>query len=131
LSAPHLTAGDRQQALAALAKASASKDLLERAELHWEFHRLLYAKCGRPRLLAQISNLHLGINRYLLPIWSTHGLSEHWDESHEQIVNALARGKVQQAMKIVVEQIGDSCTRVLSALQSTDPPPQRKGKLHA
>ncbi len=121
-SATSLTAGDYEQALAALKKASATQDLLERAALHWEFHRVLYARCNRPRLIAQIANLHLSINRYVLPMWSRHGLSDHWDQSHVDIVDALRAGDVAHAQRIVVDQIEAARDRVLHALRLAKTP---------
>ena len=93
-----------------------SSDLLQRAGLHWEFHRILYSKCERPRVIAQITNLHLSINRYLLPMWSHFGLSEHWDESHEDIVDALRSRRFAAAKKIIGDQIHESRQRVMSAI---------------
>lgn len=119
-SAPELTEQDYTHALAALSKAAVTKDLLERAALHWEFHRILYARCKRPRLINQIANLHLSINRYLLPLWSRHGLSDHWDQSHVDIVEKLRAGDVAEAKNIVVAQIEESRERVLHALRATN-----------
>lgn len=116
LSAPNLSETDFSEALSALKRSANSSDLLERAALHWEFHRILYAKCGRPRVVAQIGNLHLSINRYLLPMWSHYGLSDHWDQSHEEIVAAIRSGSIAAAKKIVVEQIHESQQRILNAM---------------
>ena len=115
-SAPNLTEGDLKQALSALKRSSKTKDLMERASLHWDFHRILYSKCGRPRLIAQVAHLHLGINRYMMPMWTRHGLSEDWDESHEGIVEAIRTGRIDAAKRIVVDQIVDAQHRVLGAI---------------
>jgi len=120
-SAPLLEPADYDLAIAALHSSAASTDLLERAALHWEFHRVLYAKCQRPRLIAQIANLHLSINRYLLPMWSQHGLTEDWDQSHMDILDAVRSGDIERAQRIVVEQIHESRDRILAAIARTKP----------
>jgi DNA-binding GntR family transcriptional regulator len=121
-SAPHLGPQDFSQALEALRKSAKSTDLLERASLHWEFHRILYSKCDRPRLIAQIAHLHLSINRYILPMWSRFGLSDDWDQSHEDIVDAIRANRIDTAKQIVVDQIHESRQRVLSAIARTRTP---------
>jgi len=122
-SLPHLGAEDYDSALLTLREAASSSSPIQRAHLHWQFHRTLYAKCGRPRLLSAIERLHLSINRYVLPIWADYGLSEHWDESHVDIVNALRSGDLAAAQKMVVDQIYEAEERVLIHLN-----PMIKGK---
>lgn len=114
-SAPHLTGPDFERAAAAL-KRSSTSDVLERAALHWEFHRILYSRCNMPRLIAQIAGLHLCVNRYVLSAWSSEGVSEHWDESHGQILDALKLGNAALANKIIIQQIEEASQRVLQKL---------------
>ncbi|MEJ2459029.1 MAG: FCD domain-containing protein, partial [Novosphingobium sp.] len=70
------------------------------AALHWEFHNRLYARAGRARLLSQISQLQIAINRYVLPVWQSVGLSEDWDDSHLAILNAVRTGDVTSAAQM-------------------------------
>jgi DNA-binding GntR family transcriptional regulator len=117
-SAPHLTEADFKHAEATLRRAAASVEPAERAGLHWDFHRTLYARCGRPRLIAEIGSLYVSINRYLLPMWSAVGLSPDWDESHLDIVVALREGKVKKAKRLVVDQIIEAQERIVAELKS-------------
>ena len=115
-SAPRLTAADLQYSEAVLAKAAKATDPLDRADLHWEFHRSLYKRAERPRLLAQIANLYQGINRYLLPAWANSGLSSDWVDSHLLIVAALRDGNIDEASRLIVDQTNASTRRVQAYL---------------
>lgn len=118
MSAPHLTNADFVHAEATLKKAAASTDAIERADLHWDFHRTLYSKCERPRLLAEIGALYVSINRYLLPMWSAVGLSEDWVDSHMEIVLAIKSKKIGRAKKLIVEQIYEAKGRIIAQLKA-------------
>lgn len=118
LSAPLLTAEDLAAAETTLRRAEESADQIERARLHWEFHRALYAKADRPRLLAQIGALYVNINRYLLPLWSRVGLSAHWADSHLTIVEAIRAKDFDKAVRLVRDQIFEASDRVRGVLRS-------------
>src|SRR5258708_7666497 len=66
LSAPQLTPADLADAATILKAADKTRDGVDRSERHWAFHRLLYSRADRPRLLETIDKLYLSINRYLL-----------------------------------------------------------------
>ena len=117
LSAPHLTTADYAEAERLLAQVGAAGVGSEAAALHWQFHDLLYAKAGRPRLLAQIGELHIAINRYVLPIWRTAGLSADWDDSHQSIVDALRAGDVATAIDLTAGQIAEAGERMMLQLK--------------
>lgn len=118
LSAPRLTTADLAEAEATLKRAGQSIDPAERARLHWEFHRALYAKAERPRLLAQIAGLYVSINRYLLPLWSRVGLSPAWVASHLTIVEAIRRQDIDEAARLVTKQTLEASDRVRDVLRS-------------
>ena len=115
-SVPRLTPADLQYSEAVLAKAAQATDPLDRANLHWEFHRSLYQRAERPRLLAQIASLYQGINRYLLPAWANSGLSSDWVDSHLLIVAALRDGDIDEASRLIVDQTDASTRRVQAYL---------------
>jgi DNA-binding GntR family transcriptional regulator len=115
-SAPRLTPADLQYSEAVLTKAAQAADPLDRANLHWEFHRSLYKRAERPRLLAQIGSLYHGINRYLLPAWASSGLSPDWVDSHLLIVAALRDGNIEEASRLIVDQTDASTRRVQAHL---------------
>jgi DNA-binding GntR family transcriptional regulator len=119
LSAPQLTHDDFAYSETLLAKAAQAADPFERAGLHWEFHRSLYHKAERPRLLAQIAALYQSINRYLLPAWASSGLSANWIDSHFTIVAKVRDGDVDAACRLIVEQTQESSDRVRALLWHT------------
>jgi len=116
-SAPRLTAPDFMQSEKILQRAAETSDLLDRADLHWQFHRSLYQQAERPRLLAQIASLYRSINRYLLPVWTSHGLSQGWVESHLTIIAAVRDNDIDKACRLIVEQTIESSDRVRDQLR--------------
>jgi DNA-binding GntR family transcriptional regulator len=118
-SAPRLTAADFMQSEKILQRAAEASDPLERADLHWEFHKSLYQQAERPRLLAQIASLYRSINRYLLPVWARYGLSAGWVESHLTIVTAVRDNKIDEACRLIVEQAVESSDRVRDQLRQS------------
>lgn len=116
-SAPRLGRSDFEYAETLLVQSAKASDPLERARLHWEFHRSLYQKADRPRLLAQIAGLYQSINRYLLPTWASSGLSANWVESHLTIVNAVRDGDLDGACRLIVAQTIESSDRVRKQLR--------------
>jgi DNA-binding GntR family transcriptional regulator len=117
LSAPRLTPSDLVRSREILEQAAMADDLYRRAELHWGFHRSLYERAERPRVLAQLAGLYTCINRYLLPVWSKVGLSASWIDSHITIIDAVRRGEIDFATKLIVEQIAEAADRVRDQLQ--------------
>lgn len=124
LSAPHLAANDYAEAERLLAQVAPAGVGAAAATLHWRFHNLLYAKAKRPRLLGQIEALHVAINRYVLPVWRTVGLSADWDDSHQSIVDALKVGDVDAAVELTKRQIEEAAERMVPLLapSSLQPP---------
>jgi DNA-binding GntR family transcriptional regulator len=115
-SAPRLTPADFIQSEKILHRAAETSDPLNRADLHWEFHRSLYQQAERPRLLAQIASLYRSINRYLLPVWASYGLSPGWVESHLTIIAALRNSNIDEACSLIVAQTVESSDRVCDQL---------------
>jgi DNA-binding GntR family transcriptional regulator len=118
-SAPRLTPADFTQSEKILQRAAQTSDPLDRADLHWEFHRSLYRQAERPRLLAQIASLYRSINRYLLPVWASHGLSPGWIENHLTIIAAVRDDHIDEACRLIVEQTIESSDRVRDQLRQT------------
>jgi DNA-binding GntR family transcriptional regulator len=125
-SIPNLTEADFATAESLLKQGSRVSDAFERAELHWGFHRSLYQKADRPRLLDQIATLYRSINRYLLPVWNDVGLSSDWMDSHMLILQAAGRRDINRASQLVVDQIFAASDRVRAQLRSM--PTVQKGK---
>ncbi|MBS0220164.1 MAG: GntR family transcriptional regulator [Proteobacteria bacterium] len=119
LSAPHLGAADYDEAERILEQVRPSALGSEAAASHWMFHNRLYSRSGRPRLLAQISSLQIAINRYVLPIWRTVGLSSDWGDTHHEIVYALRSGDVDEAARMTGAQIEHAMHRMIDQLPMT------------
>jgi DNA-binding GntR family transcriptional regulator len=117
-SAPHLDAADLARAEAILHEAARADDRGVRANLHWQFHHLLYSKARRPRLLTQIESLFVNMNRYVMPAWDAVWLSERWEDSHLEIVEAIRANDVDRAARLVAEQIHDAAERVVNRLRA-------------
>ncbi len=116
-SAPHLTADDLSEAEQTLRLARAAKKMGEQASLHWRFHRILYGKADRVRLLAQIDSLFVNMNRYVMAMWHDTWLSADWEDSHLAIVEALRAEDVDAAVNLVVAQNEDAVARVIDFLR--------------
>jgi DNA-binding GntR family transcriptional regulator len=116
-SIPNLTEADFQTAESLLEHGARVSDAFERAELHWGFHRSLYEKANRPRLLDQIATLYRSINRYLLPVWNDVGLSPDWVDSHMLILEAARHRDINRASRLVVDQIFAASDRVRAQLR--------------
>jgi DNA-binding GntR family transcriptional regulator len=119
LSAPHLRDEDYAEAEGILAQVHSSALGAEAAVLHWAFHNRLYSRSGRPRLLGQIASLQVAINRYVLPVWRTAGLSADWDDSHSEIVEALRAGDGEEAAEMTRLQIQNAMDRMLDQLPAS------------
>lgn len=116
-SAPNLSAADLDAAAAILDGHEASGDAVARSEAHWAFHRRLYARAERPRLLEQIDKLYVQINRYTLEAWTQVGLSADWSHSHEAIIDLLRAGRIEDAAELVRVQATHASARVLAFLE--------------
>lgn len=121
LSGPRLTAADVAEAAALLDEAEADTDPGRQAELHWRFHRVLLRRAERPRILAQIEHLHIAVSRYLLPAWTTAGLSAGWIASHRDLLRLVQSGHAAAAAELNAGQIEEARARVAAWLQSQEP----------
>ena len=83
-------------------------------------NRTTQAKADRPRLLTQIGSLYVNITRYLLPLWARVGLSEDWVDSHLDIVSSIRDGDIEEASRLIVDQIAEASIRVRDVLRFLD-----------
>jgi DNA-binding GntR family transcriptional regulator len=117
-SAPRLNEADMLAAEAFVTQGS-HHGLAAHARAHWDFHRQLYSKANRPRSQAQLDVLYISISRYMLPVWASIGLSAGWDASHLGITAALRRNEIDDASKMLVDQIREAADRVRTHLERT------------
>lgn len=121
LSAPNLTPADLAEATQLLKRADKTTDAVARSERHWAFHRLLYSRADRPRLLETIDKLYLSINRYLLSAWTTAGLSPDWHESHDAVLDCLRAQRFDDAVAMIRAQVVAASDRVIGFLEVDGP----------
>jgi DNA-binding GntR family transcriptional regulator len=98
LSIPRLTAEDHGAARAALAMSGATSEPRQVVANHWAFHRALYRKAGRPRLLALIEQHHNLLARYLLPSWAQYGVMDEWAEDEIALMELVEQRRVPEAV---------------------------------
>ena len=119
LSAPSLRDKDFREAEKILKQVRTSRNSSEASALHWKFHNQLYSRAERPRLLGQIASLQVAINRYVLPVWRSVGLSVDWDDSHRDILTAVRDGDAEKAAALTRDQIQDALRRMVDQLPIT------------
>lgn len=112
-SAPKLTSDELDVAQALLVDEHAHESAVAHARRHWEFHQQLYRRADRPRTQAQVDVLYVSISRYLLPAWTSAGLSEEWEHSHLDIVTSLRAGDIEGAAVTIQGQIEQAAARVV------------------
>lgn len=112
-SAPKLTSSLLDAAEATLANEDGNESPVAHARRHWDFHRTLYCRADRPRTQAQVDVLYVSISRYLLPAWTSSGLSDDWEHSHLDIVSSLRKGNVDNAAAMIQGQIERASARVI------------------
>ena len=94
----------------ALRIAGGSSDISDWSEMNLQFHRALYAPCGRPRLLATIEGLWRQVDRYLRFVFE---IADYQDKSHDEhaaILDAYRRVDVAAAEALItahIEEAGD------------------------
>lgn len=110
LSVPSAPAANLAAAENALRVAGRSADISDWSEMNLQFHRALYASCGRPRLLAAIEGLWAQVDRYLRLVFE---IADYQDKSHAEhvaILEAYQRRDVATAERLVtvhIEEAGD------------------------
>ena len=67
--------------------AGRSDDIADWSEMNLQFHRALYAACGRPRLLSAIEGLWRQVDRYLRFVFE---IADYQDKSHGEHAAILA-----------------------------------------
>lgn len=112
-SAPRLKPDELSQLEHYLAIQSDDFTAIETASNHWNFHRLLYSRMGRPRTLEIIERLNLHLNRYLVPIWSTVGIRPDWVGDHRTLITLVERGDIAGAVEELRRDLDTTMLRVV------------------
>jgi DNA-binding GntR family transcriptional regulator len=93
---PHITQAILEQADEATRAGDKSQDVRSWEEANRQFHRLILAPCGMPRLLSSIDDLHAASARFLFAAWRS-DWETRTDHDHRAIIAALRRGQVEAA----------------------------------
>ncbi len=116
LSGPRLTKHDFGSIRSIVSNQKNGTSATATAELHWSFHKALYKRAGRPRLIETIDNLNINLIRYLVPIWATVGVGSDWVEGENELLNLVEKNKYNQAVKLLRKDIDRSTLLVLKNL---------------
>jgi DNA-binding GntR family transcriptional regulator len=113
LSIPRLTDGDLAAARAALSRSGKATDLRQVVADHWDFHRALYRRAGRPRLLNLIEQHHNLLVRYLLPTWGQYGVMDAWADDEMALMELVEQRQVEAAAAWLKEDLAIAKDRVV------------------
>jgi DNA-binding GntR family transcriptional regulator len=113
LSIPNLKEEDFAVARQALARSGKAVDHRQVVADHWDFHRALYRRAGRPRLLALIEQHHNLLVRYLLPRWAEFGVMDDWAGDEMALMLLVEERKVAAAVEWLKQDLGVAKDRVI------------------
>lgn len=97
LSIPRLGPEDLAEVRSWLALSGTTDCPREMVENHWGFHRALYRRAGRRRLLALIEHQHGLLMRYLLPQWAVLGVMRNWGEDECALMELVDQRRAEEA----------------------------------
>ena len=80
---------------------------------HWDFHRALYRRAGRPRLINLIEQHHNLLARYLLPSWAQFGVMDEWACDEVELMELVEQQQVQEAVRWLQRDLGIAKDRVI------------------
>lgn len=103
-AAPHLTRAILDQAEEVTKKGDKAANLTEQEESNKQFHGLLLAPCGMPRLLAQIDDLHMVASRFMFVMERGHW-APRIDLEHHAILRHLRAGQIEGAVHALQRHI--------------------------
>ena len=118
LAAPQHTPHSLKQAGAMLRASHEESAPAQYVQRNREFHLALYAPARRPRLYAMIDSLHSQGERYLRLKLGMPQYKRQSDDEHQQMLEALQRGAVEEAVEILVPhllQTGEMVATYLAA----------------
>lgn len=117
LSVPNAPAANLAAAEDALRIAGRFDRIADWSEMNLQFHRALYASCGRPRLLAAIDGLWRQVDRYLRLVFE---IADYQGKSHAEhlaILDAYRRRDVAEAERLIAAHIEEAGEVLAAAFQ--------------
>lgn len=117
LAIPRMTQDDHAEARGALALSGTTSDPRQVVANHWSFHRALYRRAGRPRLIALIEQHHNLLARYLLPSWAQYGVMDEWASDEMELMELVEARRVADAVDWLRRDLGIAKERVIRPVQ--------------
>ncbi len=113
---PHLTVSDFKQAGGLLVKMDREENIARWGELNWEFHAMLYAPAGLPRLMETLRTLHTNIARYLVLYLAGMDYQKRSQREHRALLKACREGDIEKAQTILEEHLRSAATQLVKYL---------------
>src|SRR5207249_3037897 len=106
-------AEDLAEARVALSRSGTTSDPRQVVADHWSFHRALYSRAGRPRLLNLIEQHHNLLARYLLPTWAQFGVMNEWASDEVALMELAEQRRVKEAVDWLRQDLDLAKERVI------------------
>jgi DNA-binding GntR family transcriptional regulator len=113
---PALDARALEELDAILDQESAAHGIAVLGTLNLRFHRALTARCGMPRLIDAIGDMHRASSRHLYATWQQLDWQDRSNDEHRNIVQAIRDGDVDAACAALSAHIlaaGDALAQAL------------------
>ncbi|MGY0712206.1 GntR family transcriptional regulator [Azospirillum argentinense] len=120
LSLPGLTAADLDQAEELIAEMDGEADPGRMGELNRRFHMTLYARAGRPRLLALTEQHLLAADRYLRFQFAALGYRPRSQDEHRALLAACRAGDADTACRLVTDHVGQAAEQLTAFLEGRE-----------
>ncbi|PWK33535.1 GntR family transcriptional regulator [Cupriavidus plantarum] len=95
-----------------------AKDVGQRILLNAQFHRTLYAACGRARTIALVETLRLGFERYLRFTWEATSHVEQSQHEHRELLALCRQRNVDAACDLLRAHIAGTGKLLIERLQA-------------
>lgn len=117
----HITEQDLHQAREALALLeNPGLTLLEKGELNWSFHKVLYFPADRPTLYKVVRSLNQQASRYLGFQYGPMNYQDHSQQEHLTLFNLIESGDKAAALLLLSQHIKDAGQLLVTHLKSTN-----------
>jgi DNA-binding GntR family transcriptional regulator len=116
LSIPQMSKADIAHCDAMLRLSGTTNHPMAFVENHWNFHRSIYRRAGRPRLLSIIETQHTHLIRYLMPNWALIGVWADWAEGETELMRLVREKRVGEAVRYLRDDLEKTAQRVLKAM---------------
>jgi DNA-binding GntR family transcriptional regulator len=112
LSIPNLTAEDLERARDLIAEMDVEREPLRMGELNRRFHMALYARAGRPKLIALVETQLVSYDRYLRFHLSAYGHEHMGQAEHRAMVDAAEAGEVAMAVSVLQQHMDTAAATI-------------------